>query len=221
MMNNYVERMNTVSFAVWEHLYLSIPQTLLLLAFIAAAAYWLMEQNKTALKLALTFLFAFVVLRTISFLQVQEQKKLIVYNVPRHQAIDLVDGRNYLFIGDTALEQNEPLRQFHLQPSRIQHRVQPAAAQPAKAFTFYNKKILVVDAPIQTKLQKELIHVLVLSKNPRLYVHQLAKAFSIRQIVIDGSVPAWKARLWKRDCAQLRIPCHDVTEKGAFVMSLQ
>ncbi len=46
------------------------------------------------------------------------------------------------------------------------------------------------------------------------------QAFSIKQIVMDGSVPQWKAKLWKKDCDSLQIPHYDVSELGAFVMKL-
>ncbi|MGV3656645.1 MAG: hypothetical protein ACO1NX_01775 [Chitinophagaceae bacterium] len=67
---------------------------------------------------------------------------------------------------------------------------------------------------------KPLVSLLILSKNPKLYISDLQKAFNINQIVIDASVPAWKARLWQKDCDSLRLPCHNVAEKGAFVLSL-
>jgi competence protein ComEC len=67
---------------------------------------------------------------------------------------------------------------------------------------------------------KPFIDVLILSKNPRLYISNLIKTFEVGQIVIDGSVPQWKAKLWKKDCDSLHIPCFDVSEKGAFVMNL-
>jgi competence protein ComEC len=46
------------------------------------------------------------------------------------------------------------------------------------------------------------------------------RSFSVSQVVIDGSVPLWKAKLWKRDCDSVGINCFDVREKGAFVMNL-
>ena len=64
-------------------------------------------------------------------------------------------------------------------------------------------------------------NLIVLSKNPKLYISNLNEVFAIKQVVIDGSVPAWKAKLWKKDCDSLQVPCHDVSEKGAFVMKLQ
>ena len=63
--------------------------------------------------------------------------------------------------------------------------------------------------------------IIVLSKNPKLYITNLNKAFYIGKLVIDGSVPAWKAKLWKKDCDSLGIAYHDVAEKGAFVMKLR
>jgi competence protein ComEC len=73
---------------------------------------------------------------------------------------------------------------------------------------------------LSSQQPKQNIDLLILSKNPKVYISALAKAFSIHQIVIDGSVPSWKAKLWKKDCDSLHIPCFDVSEKGAFVMNL-
>ena len=50
---------------------------------------------------------------------------------------------------------------------------------------------------------------------------KLAASLDIKQVVFDGSVPAWKANYWKKDCDSLHIPWYDVTTKGAFVMSLR
>ena len=63
------------------------------------------------------------------------------------------------------------------------------------------------------------IDVVILSKNPRIYISSMAGAFSIKQVVIDGAVPPWKAALWRKDCDSLKIPCYNVAEKGAFVMN--
>jgi competence protein ComEC len=63
------------------------------------------------------------------------------------------------------------------------------------------------------------VDLLVLSGNALLYISSLSNAFVVKKIVIDGSVPRWKAALWKRDCDSPKIPCWDVSEKGAFVMN--
>jgi competence protein ComEC len=64
------------------------------------------------------------------------------------------------------------------------------------------------------------IDIVVVSKNPKLYFSSLTRAFNIRQVVFDGSVPAWKIKYWMKDCDSLSIPYYDVNTKGAFVMNL-
>jgi competence protein ComEC len=83
------------------------------------------------------------------------------------------------------------------------------------------KSVVIIDEffPMATADPKPNIDLVVLSKNPKLYISQLTKAFNLKQVVIDGSVPQWKALLWKKDCDSLQIPCYNVSEEGAFVMN--
>ncbi len=145
--------------------------------------------------------------------------------MPRHQAIDFIDGRNYWFRGDDDLQKDDFIRNFHLQPSRVLHRITPAGtlSKKIKTLEILNQKLIFIDSTVSFRRQDERIPVnlIVLSKNPKLYISHLSESFAIKQVVIDGSVPAWKAKLWKKDCDSLHVPCHDVSEKGAFVMNLQ
>jgi competence protein ComEC len=223
LMNLYVERLDKVSFAVWNNLSISIPQAILLLGFIAATSYWLMEKEKRAVWPALMCLLGFFSLRSISFAKASHQKELIVYNVPQHTAIDIVDGRQYSFIGDDELQEDDFIRNFHLQPSRILHRIEPGLSLPGKEYLLGNRQILLIDSSMKLQSNGIRAHadVVILSGNPKLYISNLAKAIDVKQIVVDGSVPRYKAELWKKDCDSLHLPCHDVSEKGAFVMKLQ
>jgi competence protein ComEC len=224
-MNFYIERLNSVSFAVWNSLSISIFQTIFLLGFVCSIVFWFIEKYIKAIWPALICLSSFFALRSLSFIDAYKQKELIVYNVPRHQAIDIIDGRKYLFLGDADLQKDDFIRNFHLQPSRILHRVTPIETAPKtiKNLEILNQKLILIDSAVSFKRrdQKIMANLIVLSKNPKLYISHLNDVFTIRQIVIDGSVPAWKAKLWKKDCDSLHVPCHDVSEKGAFVMKLQ
>jgi competence protein ComEC len=224
IMNTSVENLDAVPFAVWNGLSISILQMGVLYAVIAAAAHWLLEKNMTSLRIALAGCLLFSVLRTASFMNAEAQKKIIVYNVSRHPAMDLISGRECMFGGDPELEQNELLRTFHIQPSRIQHRAAPIPGQELPySFSFGGKSVLRIDSSLRFRKAKlkPPIDLLVLSRNPKVYMVTLANAFAIKQVVIDASVPQWKAKLWEKDCDSLRIACYNVREKGAFVMNLQ
>jgi len=224
LMNAHIERLDSVSFSTWNGLSINIIQTALFLIFVIGFCHWLSEKKKSVFWISAFCLFALLSLRAVSFIQAGQQKKIIVYNVPRYQAVDLIDGRSFLFIGDSDLLYDDFIRNFHIQPSRVVHRIQPAETirLNSKDFDFGNTHISIIDTGFnfQTQLQKQNIDLLILSKNPKLYISNLNNSFSIKQIIIDGSVPAWKARLWKRDCDSLHIPCYDVSEKGAFVLNL-
>ncbi len=219
-MNSYIEGLDKLPFATWNLLSISILQTVLLLIFAIAFSYWLMEKSLLQARLAFVSLALFMVLRGVSFYEAYAQKKLIVYNVPRHPAIDIINGRDYAFLGDSVLLYDGFARNFHLQPSRVLHRVSPVATDASKKFfSLDGKKILLLDEalPFAEAQPKQPVDVLILSKNPKIYISKLLQSFHLKQVVIDGSVPPWKAAQWKKDCDSLRIPVYDVSEKGAFV----
>lgn len=220
-MNAYIERLDGLPFAVWNGLSINLVQTGLLLVFCTAVCYWLMQGSRRFAWTAASAFALFMAIRAVSFGGAGRQKKLIVYNVPKHTAIDVIDGRRYAFLGDSALLYDEALRNFHLQPSRILHRVTPVKARAQiRSFVWEGKPVVILDesASFVTTKPKRPVEVLILSGNPRLYVSNLLDAFAVKQIVIDGSAPAWKAALWKKDCDSLHIACHNVAEDGAFVM---
>ncbi len=224
-MNYYIEGLDAVPFSVWNGLSISVPQMVLLLFFVVAARYWLMEGRKRFGWIAGLSLCFFMLLRSQSFAQAYGQQKLVVYNVPKHPAIDVITGRHYSFIGDSTLVYDDFIRNFHLQPSRIMHRIslRPDNDPTIKSFRVGAKQVLIIDEDLSYKEAsvKQEIDLLILSKNPKLYISNLTKAFAIKQVVIDGSVPQWKAVLWQKDCDSLKIPCYNVSERGAFVMSVQ
>lgn len=227
IMNTYIEKIEAIPFSLWDGLQISILQAVLLLLFAAGTSYWLMEKSKAGLKLGLLTLLGFAALRSYSFMQSDRQQKIIVYNVPQKRAIDIVSGRNYLFIGDSDLLANDFARNFHLKPSRILYRINDGTTLDNLSLfenylSYNDKHILLLDESVSFLAEgaKPSVDLLVISKNPKIYIKKLAASLNIRQVVFDGSVPAWKANYWKKDCDSLHIPWHDVTVKGAFEMRL-
>lgn len=227
LMNMYIERIEALPFSLWDGLQINMLQAILLLLFLIGVSYWLMEKSIGGLKWGMMTLLGFVVIRSISFTQSKFQQKIIVYNVPQKRAIDIADGRNNYFVGDSDLLKNNFTGNFHLKPARIFYRLKKMQGPANLSFyenylSFQGKHILLLDksvsfAPQQTK---HIIDLLIISKNPIIYINNLASSLAIKRVVFDGSVPAWKATLWKKDCDSLHIPWYDVTTNGAFEMDL-
>jgi competence protein ComEC len=221
-MNSYIERLGRVSFGIWEGFSISAVQTLLLTAFCGSLCYWIREKKNKALWICAGTILYFISLRSLSFIEAASRRKMIIYNIARYDAIDLVSGRSCIFIGDTALYREGSLSRLYLRPSRTLHRVRQIIPIDLKSFEFCGKSILIIDTILHfiSNQEKRSIDILILSKSPKLLPEQLIQFFTIRQVVVSSSVPAGKARRWKADCSRLGLPCYDVSEKGAFEINL-
>ncbi|HEV8283563.1 MAG TPA: ComEC/Rec2 family competence protein [Chitinophagaceae bacterium] len=227
LMNSYVERIEALPYSLWDGIQVNITQAVLLIIIVAGFGYWLLEKQKAGAWVATFALLFFISLHSYSFYQSSHQHNLIVYNVPKHQAIDIMNGRACYFNGDSDLLADDFARNFHLKPSRIFYRVEPGdqASNSSKLKDFYqfgSKRILLIDRDIvfDSSTIQIPIDLLIISKSPKLYLKKLYQTFNFKQVVFDGSVPAWKLKYWTKDCDSLHVPYHNVNEKGAFVMNL-
>jgi competence protein ComEC len=226
VMNSFIERTNEIPFAITNNIQVTLIQSILLFVALTALCFWLLRKNKTAFFTSLAAFTFIVALQSFARQKYSSQKKVIVYNIPQHTAIDFINGTGYNFVGDTAIISDNFLNNFHLKPSRSMHQVELTSKMNEVAFEypfieFSGKRILLLDKPFKfatdTKIKLDAI---VISKNAKIYINDLAKAFDCNQYVFDASNPTWKINLWKKDCDNLHLRHHSTAEKGAFEMKL-
>jgi competence protein ComEC len=226
-MNTFIEHINNMPFSVWSNLQINILQTWLLYGLIVAVCIWLLRRSSKAFIISLAFLTSFVASVSIDIIDHSQQQKLIVYNVPKSSAIDVLQGNEYTFFGDNILLQDDFLRNFHLKPSRILYRVSSQINDSNfliknKITKINNTTVLLVDNSFhcQTTKNKIPVDVIIISKSAAVYMDQLQNAFKFRQLIFDSSNPSWKIERWKKDCNSLHLRFHSVPEQGAFLMDL-
>jgi competence protein ComEC len=227
LLNGFIETIQQIPFNTTGGLQLTLFQGLLLYTGIGSIAAWLLFKKKSGLWATLATCWLFALTVVCSRWQAASQEKLIVYNIPKHQAIDFIQGQQYVFKGDSLLLTNSPQQSFHLKPSRILHRVSPAGnltnlLQAPPFYYFGNRSLVVIDKPLpfSSLPVKIAIDCVVLSHNAPVTVKELAAVFNLSALVIDASNSRWKTSSWKQDCLQLGIPCHTLADQGAFVLSL-
>jgi competence protein ComEC len=227
-MNKCILWVNEFSFAVWDKIPATVLSTWLLYAIVAGVSVWLIRKNRKYFQVVLTALLVFVMLSAYSKWKTAKQQKLIVYNVPQHQAIDIINGNRYLFVGDSILLEDGALQNFHLKPGRIDQQLSARTTvltgvfQQGLFYQFNNTKILIVDKainfePVPEKIKLDLV---IISKNPKLSMTELAKLFNCTKFVFDGSNPGWKIKKWQQECRLLKLNYHAVPEAGAFIYNI-
>jgi competence protein ComEC len=228
LLNHAIRWINVLPFSVWDGFSISLTETCLLYSIILCLLYWLIKHKSFAFILGACGILAFSIIATVKKWDVARQRKMIVYNIPAHKAIDFVSGAQYDFVGDSDLAHDGTLQNFDLKPARTTLMVHENVDSSFPFFQhdffcqFYNKKILLLDSAIQFKppVQKISLDYIILSKNPKIYIPALAAAFNCSLYIFDASNPLWKIEKWKKDCEQLHLHYHSVPELGAFVTDL-
>ncbi len=227
-MNMIIVQISHLSFAVWDNIPSSIATTWLLYAVVLGIAVWLLNKNVKVCRLAIICLAGFLVLQDYDNWQIKNQQKIIVYNVPQYQAIDFISGNKYRFLGDSILLRDGVLQNFHLKPARIalqlNNRIDTMAMlfQQPLFYLFGNTKLLVIDKAVQfeSPQQKIQLDIIIISKNPRIFIAQLANIFNCRQYVFDASNSMWKINQWQKECKALNLNFHSIPHEGAYVYTI-
>jgi len=226
-LNHIIYRADNLPFGLIDNIRLSIPESLFLYATITGLGIWWLQKQRTGVFIALTAFMLFSALAALDLAKHNLQQKIIVYNIPKFQAIDVIEGRKNLFIGDSAVLENAFLNNFHLLPSRILHQI--TATNQLLNYSYHppvitngERKIFIInnvipDLQFQTKIKAD---VLIISKNPEIEMTELAKVFDCNQYVFDATNPLWKIRNWKKACDSLHLRHYSVPEQGAFEMEL-
>ncbi|MEO6454379.1 MAG: ComEC/Rec2 family competence protein [Ginsengibacter sp.] len=229
IMNKIILFFNDLPYALWDRIPATLTSTLLLYAIVCGIIFWLLNKSKTALTISLFLLFTFTFLNAFNKWNIVRQQKVIVYNVPQHQAIDFVRGNSYKFIGDSILFIDGMLQNFHIKPGRIALQLHESDSNLAGLslqgnyfYNFLSRSFFLLDTSIafQPGLKKINVDVIIISKNPKVYIPQLALVFNCSKYVFDASNSLWKIDQWKKDCEKLHLPFHSVPDQGAFIMDL-
>ncbi len=225
-LNAFIIHIDSLPFVVWPSIQISIPQAIILYVSITGFTLWFITQQRKAVFAGLFALLLFVCIRSVDFIQKEQQQKIIVYNVPNHTAIDLIEGRKYQFIGDSVLTADGFLRNFHIKPSRVLNRITPADSLNNIIFqnnviTAKSKRILIIDNDFEIVPQPQKIKVdaIILTKNPKVYLSRLSTSFECKLYIFDSSNPFWKIAYWQKDADSLHLRHHSTATQGAFVMN--
>jgi competence protein ComEC len=227
-MNKIILWVDSLPFTLWDKIPATVLTTWLLYFTVIGASLWLLYTNKNWLKFSMCSLLAFVSVHAYISWQIKNQHKLIVYNVGQHQAIDFVKGNNYQFIGDSILLEDGLLQNFHLKPGRVALQLNNRTDSlqlflgNGRFCQFGNQKIVLIDTSLnlETTANPIAVDLIIVSKNPKLYIDQLVKIFNCKQVVFDASNSMWKIEKWKQECDKLHLQHYSIPEKGAFIVDL-
>ena len=105
-LNDFIGWLDQFTFAVTDGIMLTPLQTIVLYAFVAACALWLLQKQKRAALWAGACLAAFFAINSYLLLKARQQQLFVVYHLPKFAAADIIQGTQYQFVGDAQLQQD-------------------------------------------------------------------------------------------------------------------
>jgi len=245
LMNQAVAGIEHLPGSVSQGISAGILFTVLIYVLIFSVTFFLMYRRFLPLFVSML---AVLVMAGTSFLTditVKNEKEIIVYNIPGHLALNLIDGsKNYLFTtldnentsfrylsmshwAQKGLEKEKtiPLRKLNNQfiLSNLFYLSNPNLFYKNNCFAFHNKQFALIRDPLnaKTELKNKLkLDFVILTGSVRVSLNGILNIYDTENIVISSSNSKYCVNKWEREAEQLGIELFNVQEKGAFCMKI-
>ncbi|MCB0597989.1 MAG: ComEC/Rec2 family competence protein [Lewinellaceae bacterium] len=178
---------------------------------------------------ALFCLFGVATLHAIREVQVQNQRALVAYHIPRATAIALVEGKKASLICSQGLSDEQ--LEYACRNHHWYRRAPLLARQPlsgkGRGRSWRHRQGALQFGPyrlLAIREQRQLppggcvsVDIALLCGGVDIELEALQRRVDFRLVLIDGSNPPWKARKWMEQAKELGVKCHYTGEGGAWV----
>lgn len=171
-----------------------------------------------------------------------QQRHLVVYNIPQHSAINLIEGKDNVLISDIQLYESKNKMLFHVQNNWIQHGVENEKIFPLKNLSkqfqvstlhkvsneqlffkrnyisFLDKRMVILfpDAKLNPIEQPLNLDFLIVTQNPYFSLEEILKTYQPKQVILDASNSFYTVKKFQEAAKKLNINLWAVPTDGAF-----
>lgn len=227
LMNSIIEYTEKVPSSVWKGIKTDAVQAWLLYLFIILIVLWLLYRLPKLFVYSLMILAILFAYTSIDVWQKNHQRKLVVYSVQKHTAIDIITGRKALCLYDDKLVSDITALNFTISPAHTFYRINDTgySVLPGEnnlSFHIKDKTIIIVSQPVQKgslshKIKADMV---IITNNPRLYMNDVLIMIDCKTVIADSYTSLYKLKKWKETCDSFHIRFHSIAQQGAFVADL-
>jgi competence protein ComEC len=220
ILNESVFLVEDLPYSLINGVYLTTFQCWLLIAMIFGIIFLL---QKRSFKFAIATASIAVLFAIQSWLHFDEEvntKRLVIYKVPGHSAIDLISAGQSVFLSDSALVTDEERIRFHIRPNRLFCGVSEIKASQQRIhegydyFIWNNKKVLWIKDK-KADLPGNIFSDYLIIANNSVSIKQLSLIKSDK-IILDSSNTKWYVDQLKKNWAE-KEKIYSVSDEGAFI----
>lgn len=239
IMNFTVTGIEKLPFSVLDGLYIGIPDSVLLTILLFMFWIFLKYNARRIVLPAMMVLVVFVSIITIHNINNRAESQIVVYGINRHTAIDLINGTNHRLLADTAMETDVYAIDYNLKGywtrRGLKHEVKFVPLfEKSEQLNFFSHKddlisfsgklFSVWDGKSKHKgrsIHQQPIDFVIITGNSKPTLSSLLNLYEVKQLIIDLSVPSWRALEWERLANEAGIKVFSIRKQGAWILKLQ
>ncbi|MBX9449583.1 MAG: ComEC family competence protein [Taibaiella sp.] len=203
-----------------HHIFITRGEYVLLMTLVVLTAFFLFYRDKRWWwPIGMNAVLLLICLAGNTYAHVH-QEYLIVYQSPGKSMTEYIRGRKAILMAPE--ERNAMEQKYILDPAHLGMGVKEVEArQPDHSLFFIGgKKVLVLHQCMDKGTGKVFpVDILVLSRPASQNLENTLQVFRPRQIILDSSHPRYLSRDIRELLVEKNIPCHSVSEHGAYIVS--
>lgn len=211
-----------------NNVYISGWQCLLLFLVILGVLLLIRFKRFQLVLLMLIFVSLFSLLSWHHLLNEVDRPRWTVYRTQGHCAMEWIQNGSSFFLTDSAFMQNKARIKFHIQPSRLVHRVNivhSVSSLPHRSKELellkWNGKIFLFLKSKKFNLPKNLVvDYLVVSNNSLTSLKMIGGHINFGELILDSSNSYRYGERLEKEAGELSKSCFSVLKKGAFILKL-
>lgn len=239
-LNEIVLLIEKVPYSVVDGIAWSVTETWLVYALIIFSILFFIQKVPLYMQGAQVAIIALLVISTYKSSYISKQNKLIVYDINKTTAVDIISGNtNYLLADSKLLNDKNSIRFNILQNwywmGAIKNNLIDINLIPTNPkneiihwvnndfILFQNKRIAIKDTELESVIVAEnkiKLDLLILKYSEKFDIDQIVGNYDVSQIVLDSTWPKWKANKVKEQLLTENINIHSVVTDKAFEWEL-
>ncbi|MBR5983056.1 MAG: ComEC/Rec2 family competence protein [Bacteroidales bacterium] len=234
-------------FSTTQDIYLDAPQMLLLYAaIIMFATYFFYTKRYRHLLVAMIFCVIFSVIDLWQSVESSSQKTLVVYNINKTTAINIIDGIDNIMFANLDSVQPEKIeftaknnwlkkgldREKYVNLSSGKDKLLTTITNIDNRKVFFKNKFINYDGlrlyvlddnfmPFDNEIfTKVNVDYVILAESPQVTLEEIGKYFDYKKIVVSSSNSISRCEAWEAESEALGCDVHDVRKDGAFIVTI-
>lgn len=237
LLNGSVTLIDSLPYSLSENIKFNIIDTWLIYATIISVVFLIGYRKFKYLLIGTLSLIAFLGANINFKLRIMEQKKMFIYNIDNHSALNFIDGKsNYLIAGQKLINSQNKLL-FHVQNNWIQHNAKyadyiairddnnihkPNLFIKDHFIQYYNYRVVWIGKEYLLGNVKEKLNcdAVILTDNTNITIQQLLNIYKPKQIIIDASNANYKSEHWLKEAKKYNVACWSIINNGTFSINI-